>query len=121
MFAIGGYYMRTSAYLTGKGRAVLKSIILQATMTSRTVSFYYFVDCINRCTASTLTLSCELTDGTVVTVWTVRNIHVYNYLPARAHLHPATRRLIFTLAGQRTSCGIDDVTLSDDDTVSNGW
>lgn len=72
------------------------------------------MDCMKTCTVCTLTLSCELADGRIVTVWAVRNLRVYVYLPAKARLPAGTQRLIFTLAGERTAAGIDDVTLSDD-------
>ena len=62
----------------------------------------------------TLSLSSELADGSVVTIWKVRNVHVYAYLAAKAIVPSGTRRLIFTLAGQKVVAGIDDIIVKDD-------
>ena len=104
--------MRTSAYLSSKGVAVLKSPLINL-KEDNTVKFYYYTDCSVTCTQTltSLTLSCELNDGSVKTVWKVRNIHVYEYLPAVAKLPSGTRRLIFTLAGGGVEGGIDEITI----------
>ena len=113
--------MRTSAYLKSKSFAVLKSPFISVERNS-TMSFYYYADCQDSCTntLTTLSVTSKLSSGAEVTIWKVRNIHVYSYLPAMAEVPAGTRQLIFTLAGDGVEAGIDDVTIMDNNLFYRG-
>ena len=112
----GGYYIRMGYLPQHKGTTVFKSPLLQLT-TPHVVSFFYYMYIIcptSSCGINTLTLSYELEDGSLKNVWTIRNLNVYTYLPARAPLPVGTKRLVFTMISESGSAGIDDITISND-------
>lgn len=110
--------MRMGHNPTKKSLTILKSPQVSAMSKPHYVTFYYYVFSQycpeDNCGYNALTLAVEMADGSTVNVWTVRNLNVFSYLPARARIPAGSRRLVFVNSAETGASGIDDITVYDD-------